>query len=346
LFSLIGAFSKTRGFLYLGQYMPYMFISILIVNSVDTHDKLKRLIDAFLYISIFFILTVIISAAYYRDRYALNFFLLNSFNISVNKVLTYIELPFCFIVARIVANKIKLTLIICLIMFILGIFLTGSRGSLIMVGNIFLIAGLITKKVGKPALLIVSSLVLFIFIMSTGIFSFSTERVISKMDMRDDENAAAFSRLYTMEVALKMMIDNPINGVGIGNLSYYSEQALSKLSIPHKIIEYWNRKNLFETTNMPVKMGAEMGIGGLVYFFVFYYFLWRRFKTKNKDTNHVIVGLKIFILSSFLHNFVDLGFSNYYTWFYYGTIIAASQIYYKYPDTASSMSPAHAANPI
>jgi O-antigen ligase len=283
------------------------------------------------HLAFIFIVVTFALALFFRDRMILNDFLLNNFNIAVNKIFTYIELPFCVVIYNLVNNRLKAYNLIFFLLSVLVVVLSGSRGSLLI---LFGALGLILLK-GKNIKKIIPIAVVSIVIIIAGLFisPYTVERlskivVISKRDYV--ENISSFSRLYTAQVALRLMTEHPLNGVGIGNSSYYTEKAVKNLSLPQEITDFWESRKLFETTSTPLKMGAELGITGVIFFFMFYYYLWRRIKRKDRyDRNSlksILPALEIYVIVAFVHNFIDLGFTNYYSWFYYGIVIAAARV--------------------
>jgi hypothetical protein len=92
---------------------------------------------------------------------------------------------------------------------------------------------------------------------------------------------------------------------------------------------------LYETTCAPLKMGGEIGVVGFFTFFAWYFILWRRIKVPQKNQRgkalQTLIGLEIYVIASFVHNFGDLGFYNYYSWVFYGVVLAAARIYGGHP---------------
>jgi hypothetical protein len=330
--SLIDADSKTRGLLFIGQYIPYFFLFFLIINTINSVDKLSRVLNMISHLSFIFISIVIVLALVFRDRIVLNNFLLNNFNIPVNKILTYVQLPLCVSLYSLIQGRFKVYNFVFFLLAALVIVLSGSRGSLLILSGTL---GLVLLK-GKNIKRKVAIAVISIGIISIGFLAspYTMDRldrlfVTSKQDYI--ENIASFSRLYTAQVALKLMIEHPINGVGLGNSSYYTSEAVRKLSLPKEVLDFWEERKVFETTATPLKLGAELGFAGFIFFFIFYYYLWRKMRlTAMVNTGNVrtlLTGLEIYTIVAFVHNFIDLGFANYYSWFYYGIVLAATKVY-------------------
>lgn len=332
LISVVFAFNKVRGILFWGQYIPYFFVLMLCVSLIRTEKLLDNFINKLTYLALTFSLIVIASFAIYHDRGALNDFLINNFEIAVNKILPYLELPFCIVIYRMIAgNKYKFDVLILFIVVIVVI-ISGSRGSFLILIGIIGLAIIKSKKFGKAFL--VGSLAALLIMAALLITPYTAERfdkLFSASESLNKENAESISRIYTALVAYQIMVDNPIIGIGMGNVSQYSETALKKLNVPVQVRQFWEYAHLFETTCTPLKMGAEIGIIGFAFFFVWYFALWRRVRIAQKNKSgkqlQTLMGLEIYVIGSFVHNFVDLGFYQYYSWIYYGVVLAATRIY-------------------
>ena len=355
-FSLIDAQNRIRGILFLGQYIPYFFVFVLIITSIDDERKLTYLLNKFSIITFMFCIIIILTfcigqmrstvkflLGYYFDislssdfftpwdRDFMNDCILNNFNIAVNKVLTYIELPLCISLYSLLNRAINKYDLIYVVTAIFAIILTGSRGSILILVGMIGLCMLNSRRIERKVL--VACILIPIALVGFTLSSYTLQRlqrifVTSERDYQD--NIESFSRLYTAEVAWRMMLDSPVNGVGLGNSVYQQLNAIRSLSLPPEILSYWEDRNLFETTMTPVRLGSELGIGGFLFFFVFYLYLFIRarkaFSHVNTSTNTFAKPMIIYIVVAFVHNFLDLGFMMYYSWFYYGAVIAACRI--------------------
>jgi len=333
ILSLIDSTSKLRGILFLGQWIPYFFLAIMCVSIIRSERLLNIVLSKTIILGLFFSLIVISSFILFRDRVDLNNFLLHQFNIPVNKVLTYIELPYCIVTYRMVTGrKINFNTLVFLLG-LLAVVFTGSRGSLLIVMGILGLAVLKSESKIKAAIWFYLALLLLAAGLIISPYTADRFEKLSNALGEDKASAVSLSRLYTMQVAWQMIKEHPVNGVGMGNLSQYSGNASKKLSLPRAIYDYWKGHGLFETSCAPLKIGAELGVAGLIFFFVFYFTLWRRIRIAQKSTSgqalQLLTGMEIYVISSFVHNIIDLGFYNYYSWFYYGLVLAAARIYKK-----------------
>jgi len=328
--AIFGAPNKVRAILFWGQYIPFYFILILCISLIVTENILNDIITKLTYLGMFFCLIVSVGFIYFRDRGLLNDFMLDKFQIDLLKVLPYIELPLCVAIYRTMAGyKSRLNVLL----FILGLALvviSGSRGSCLILLGILGLALFKSKYLGRAvlAIFLAGFLVTALLILNP----YTADRFGELAEGRGE----SVSRVYTGMVAFQTMKDNPVLGIGMGNLSEYSLKALANVAVPDDVRRYWNSKNmLYETTCAPLKMGGEIGVVGFFTFFAWYFILWRRIKVPQKNQRgkalQTLIGLEIYVIASFVHNFGDLGFYNYYSWVFYGVVLAAARIYGGHP---------------
>lgn len=332
LLSILDTPNKIKGLLYAGQYIPYFFIMYLAIDVINSEEKLLKTIDMLTVLISIYSFIVIVASIKIGDRYNLNEFLLNTFNVGILKMLSLMELPFCILTFRVMNERlIPLRLFIFLLISI-AVVLSGSRGSYIIwaltVSLSILKRGNLKRKV---IFLLIGGIIIAVLVLNTNYALKSIDLMVVSNSADFEEKITRFSRLYTAKCAFHIMLANPINGIGVGNLSYVMEEAVKNTpGIPEAIIQYWEKTHLFETQTTPLKLGAELGLCGFIFFFFFYHYLFKRAKrscsVSSEGMKSALEGAKIAIIVSFVHNFFDVSFYNYYSWFYYGIIIAATRI--------------------
>jgi hypothetical protein len=332
--SIIDAPNKLKGVLFTGQYIPYFFIMYLVITLVDNEKKYKTVLDFLNILAFLFSLLIISMALKFNDRSTLDDFLVNNFLLETTKILTYLELTFAILVYQIFNARVRIFHYFVIISIFLAIMLSGSRGNMVILALTFLISFIKGTFSIKKILLIMGALFCMVFMMFT--IDYVKERTVLLTGLVSqksfEEKITAYSRLYTAMVALELMKSHPINGVGTGNLSYFTENILRETKgIPEQIIIYWNKHGqVFQTNTTPLKLGAELGIGGFLFFFIFYYYLWKRVNRSLPPASDymrtILNGVKVFVIVGFIHNFTEPAFTNYYSWFFYGMVIAACRI--------------------
>jgi O-antigen ligase len=349
IFSIIDSPNKLRSVLYAGQFIPYFFLMYLAIAIFDNEQKLSRIIDAMTFLILIFSLIIIGAAIAIGSRWELDDFLLNTFNIGILKMMSFMELPFSILVFRMLNDKLTPFNFLVFLSVSTATILSGSRGTYVIWALIVFLALLKSKQLKKKILVSIFAIVIiFVGILSSDYVRERLNLMVVTSEQDYKEKITAFSRVYTAIVAWDTMIAHPFNGVGMGNLSSFIEDVIKhSKSIPAPILEYWESSHLYETQTTPLKLGAELGFSGFFFFFIFYYYLLSRVRKAMKSSSpiyshkmkNILQGAKIAIIAGFVHNFFDVSFYNYYSWFYYGIIIAATRIVStnnRYASTTSS----------
>lgn len=334
LISIVDAPNRIRGLLYIGQYIPFFFVVVVIINVVNSERKLEKVVDMMIYLGLIYSLIVILSAFTLRERRSVDLFLINNFNIGVIKALLFWEVPFIILLVKAINEKITPGRITAIAAMTFAVMLTGSRGSILMLMIISVLVFLIARKTKRAAWVALTLLVMVAVGLSYSPYTVKRlELLVVKSRADFEDKITSFSRLYTAMVATELMKNHPINGVGIGNSVYFVKSKMDELGykIPDAVMEFWEERRPFQTTAMPLKLGSELGILGFIYFFVFYYYLYKRvskayLRASNIRLKNILCGCKIAIIAALLHNFITPAYTNYYSWFYYGVMVAASRI--------------------
>lgn len=353
LVSAVDARGIVKSIIYAGSFIPYyviIYIAIVYINDIyklqHTINMLTKLMILFilliLFIYVMLLLNLMPSFIYKTTalggvfdkgmRWYLDNSMLNLFNIGILKAVSYIELPLSIFMLNMLNKKINFYRTFIFVLIAIAIVLTGSRGNYAMFIGILGLSILKSKNfVRKISIL---SLFVGIFCLAFLTTDYVRERlnymvVTSEADY--ESKIEAFSRVYTAKVALEVMLEHPWNGIGAWNLAYYMEDAIhSTKGIPLEILHYWEKTKLYQTQTTPLKLGAEMGIGGFIFFFAFYFYLWDRVRKAKraapKDMQIILDGCGIAVIAGFVHNFVDVSFYNYYSWLNFGIICATTRI--------------------
>jgi len=220
---------------------------------------------------------------------------------------------------------------------LLALMLTFSKGGYFSIAiALFFIIWQLRKKIDFKKLLIK---VLIGLILITVIFGFlgviilENETMGSTINLIVDRVGQVFNisdvsnltRLYTYEAAIKMAIDYPIIGVGIGNFGFYYYDY--RPSRAHDEQFYWPVSN-----NLFLRVLSEMGISGLMLLALILFFLYQDAKlnirmTKN-DTywNSISIGLLASTIGILIHFLTIDTFSFSHFWFLIAAIVSLKGI--------------------
>jgi O-antigen ligase len=339
ILSMVDAPNKLRGTLVTFQYLPYFFIFIMCVTLLQQESQLDQVLGVLTNIAFFYSVMIFVLSLMYNNRGLLDLFLGRYFVQDTTKILIYMELVFCLLTYRAFHGHLSKYEWIVLISIVLSVFASGGRTNMGVMGVVFGLSFLKSKNFIRKSAIILLLIGSFLFMFFTVDYVKTRVQLMFVTSSRDyEQKITAFSRVYTTEVALQVIKTHPFNGAGIGNLSYYTMNTLKTIKgIPRDILYYWNQhvlegKNVYETTITPIKYAAEMGPLGFIFFFAFYWYLWKRITSAIMVTSGefkiTLLGLRMFVMGSLVHNLLDPGITNYYSWFYYGLVIAGSRIAY------------------
>ena len=230
----------------------------------------------------------------------------------------YICIIFCFICYELTKPKNEKNIFLMLLVFLSAIcvVLTFSRtGLLLYLGILFVFTlyQLIRKKF--KFLLLSLFVILIMFFIPGAKYSFQSglnqlynlvklpqlyqiNVVNSNTDDEEDllsaeGDASMDDRNYYKNIGQALMKDYPINGIGVGNYSYiYNNQnAEDYLSNPSIVVKpYMYPHSSF------VQMGAEIGIIGVLIFYLFIYSIIFNINFKNNKKRFIVLNLVYFIM--------------------------------------------------
>jgi len=160
----------------------------------------------------------------------------------------------------------KILLLFDIGLIIATVIFTRSRGGFL--GLIFVGAFIILKTFKKRklivGLLLAGSIGVFVLLSPPQYW----ERISTIVEPEDDYNVTSYAgRIEVWKRGLKMMVENPFPGVGIGNFT--TAEGLSHKDIGGK----WSTAH-----NSFIQIGAELGIGGGILFCLLLYYLFRRIR--------------------------------------------------------------------
>jgi hypothetical protein len=341
ILSMIDAPKVFRGILVTGQYVPYFFLMYVSISIIKSKNDMNAIISILMHNTLMFSIMVFVLGLYFNNRAQLDNFLLGNFQIQLTKVLMYIELVFAVLVYKAFHGQLNKYESVVLAISVLGVIASGGRTNIGVMGVAFGFTFMTSKASLKKVLIVFGVMVCLVFMVFTTSYLQDRLKLMVVTGSKDyQDKITAFSRVYTTEVALEVIRRFPINGTGIGNLSSYTENVIKTMKgIPERILYYWNEhiqqtggRPVFETTVTPMKFAAELGIGGLIFFFGFYYYLWYRItdaiRVAMGSLKTILSGMRLFVLISLVHNLLDPGITNYYSWLYYGLVIAGSRLAY------------------
>jgi hypothetical protein len=328
LASVADAPNRFKSLLFAGQYVPYFFLAYMVITFVNTREKLDSVVGMMTHLVFVLSIVAIAAGAMTQGRQAFNTFMLDTFNIHLNNIMIYAEVPFAIILYRTIEGRTTLYGVVWVLTLAAAIIMAESRGSMLVMAFIFGLVFVKTRRVGKMAAMALP--LVLVAAIGFSMQKHAVERLGQFFSEDPYERTATFSRIYTGKVALELMLEHPVNGVGMGNSSRFLEDMASALDLPGEIIEYWKERQIFVTVTTPLFLGSELGLGGLIFFFLFYYYLYRRVRSaeasaSGKDLS-LLKGLEVAVIAGFVHNFFGLVFTQYYAWFYYGIMIAAARV--------------------
>lgn len=143
------------------------------------------------------------------------------------------------------------------------IILTRSRGGFV---GLLVVGGFILLKTLKKNKLLAG----FILLGSIAVFSIVTpagywERMETIVEPGDDYNIySPAGRIEVWKKGIKLMTENPLTGVGIGNFT--TAEGLSHKDVGGK----WSTAH-----NSFIQIGGELGVGGLILFILLFYYLFK-----------------------------------------------------------------------
>ena len=199
--------------------------------------------------------------------------------------------------------------------------MTGSRGGFIALGVIILLLFFKkTKTIRAAYKMIFLCLVSVLIFMNKGTIDF--DRFATLMHPSEDYNLTdEFGRKQIWEQGLKLMIMNPVTGVGVGcfdmALGYYRESQ-------GKIAKWQTAHNSW------IQMGTETGIIGFILFALLSIGAFRTFKKASKSKSIELKTVNEMLIIGFIGHFICAMFISQAYSIYWTFYIAISATSYKF----------------
>ncbi len=286
--------------------------TLLIGSQIDTTSKnIDRLFGALVVLtSGLSLFGLILYASTPADRLASTFAQLpyivtsypNAFALLLITLLPYTLLKFgaTFRTPNLATKKEKATWIIAGVLNLSSLFLTFSRGGLIV--GALIIAGLIYRKklpLKKPLLiLIVATIAITSVTQMIRSQQFETNEFIEKITLQSDEKAASVNERVTFwKGSLELIKTRPLQGFGPDTFEFtfphYQKEPLANAEHPH---------------NMFLKQAVEFGVpSAILYLAIIMYVLllgYRHYQ-KEEDADDVTIALMAGALGIIAHNLID-----------------------------------------
>jgi O-antigen ligase len=176
-----------------------------------------------------------------------------------------------------------------------ALILTSSRGGWTTFGLSTMILCGIAWRRGRLSLK--SLLVMFVIVVF--VFSFFQGAILTRLSA--DDRGSAYSRIPLMKLALRIVGDNPMLGVGANNFSSIMDQYIT-LEFSHEF--------LYAVHNQYLLIWVETGIGGLI---TFVWFLvaairrgWQCSKSSDPFLSPLAIGLTAGVVGFMAHMSVEL----------------------------------------
>lgn len=262
------------------NYFSFLFFFV-VINEVKNLDEFKTILK-FLLFSAFVASVYGLYQYFYLGVHRISSF---SFVLShANLMAAFLMFLIVYIIWGKLQRKYKYILFLISLLVFLNVLFTKSRGAwLAFIASIFVLGIIKDKRIGIAFLV---ALILIFAFLPAGY----SNRLISSFDINYDleENFSNSARLGLWISSLKMLRDNPINGVGYRNFKEayrdnYKLEGLHAFSHAHNNIFHY---------------AAVMGGFGLITFIYLSFFILKKFIFYYKNTE--LVNFKLFYLGSIL----------------------------------------------
>lgn len=190
----------------------------------------------------------------------------------------------------------KIIIIMSIIIMFTGIILTLSRGGLLSLtlSLLILFSGILKPRTFIPLLFVILLIALILILNPLTMVLF--ERL-----SKAEQSLSYFTRLNFYKDVWQIFLDNPITGVGLGNLGYHSKFIISVHASAHNII-----LGLLGETGV---VGAILFLSLLFYFFIF------NIRSYLREKNETIKLLLWAFISSFfgviIHSMIEPNFEGF-----------------------------------
>jgi len=273
----------------ISYFLNNCLLLYIIANTLTSYHQIRKLVFAFL------VATALLSASALASQGdALRISAGGTYDPNDLAFLLVCALPFAAFGFFEEKGIKKILLLLDIGLIIATVIFTRSRGGFL--GLIFVGAFIILKTFRKrkliAGLLLVGSIGVFVLLSPSQYW----ERMSTIVEPEDDYNVTSSAgRIEVWKRGLRIMMENPLTGVGIGNFA--AAEGLSHKDIGGK----WSTAH-----NSFIQVGAELGIGGGILFCLLLYYLFRRvrrFSFKNQELltlkNSIEVSLVGYMVGGF-----------------------------------------------
>ncbi len=199
------------------------------------------------------------------------------------------------------SKAIKISSLVLAILFIFFLHVLSVRSALIslyIVAIYFLFIFLIKQKSIKKIVLFICFALLFVFLMYNYSAPFKAKINYTKWSLEQFNNSKIFSttsdgaRIFSYQAAIQIFKNNPIIGVGIGDVPLAMQETYNNLGVSNiKIIPH----------NQFLLMLVSLGLIGVLYFLVLLFYLIKKVTAKNYFiASLILIFLFMFMIEPFL----------------------------------------------
>lgn len=304
-------------------YIKAIIIFLLIPNVVTSTKRLKVMLWSIIFFCTFMSIIAI------RDFVTGNFWQLDrikgaGWGIAANPndlaLTVVLSIPFAMSFYLLYKNGLKkLISAAYIIIATYAVICTFSRGGLITLVVVYTV--FIVKNIKKSGAKVIIPTVFLLIIFLSLIPGGYKEKMSSMFDFQKDKTGSALSRKEGIVQGAKIMLDNPLFGVGLG----MNILALNKKG------GYWT-----QTHNVYLEIGSEIGIPAMIIFLILLYKLVRGVNSIQKKCHRSLKSKELFFLAegieiSLIGFFIAALFHPvaYHFYFYYiaGFVLALKNIY-------------------
>ena len=302
--SIFLANNKVEAIIYFSQIL-IVFTSYLIIKGIlnrfrDVENIIKNLfIISLILESCFVFIILILEISYGYDIRRGNQFRGFMGNINITAFSILFKIPILLFYFLNLKNKKKIILVSLFILIpFCSVLITGSRAAFLTLILLITAISIINfKKHTKKVLVVFFALIVSnLFINSISDISLnSIGRLNTLTEGVEDQSINQRFRYY--KYSLNRIFENPFVGIGIGNWRYESI--------------YWDRNNLnsyvvpYHNHNDFLQIASEVGLFGLVFYLLIYFFPIRKAYYKLKDFNNYKNSMIFYCLLSMLVFFFD-----------------------------------------
>ncbi len=296
--SLIRSINIHHSISALYRLISYSLIYFLVVNNIKSEVEIKKLIQSILGVSVFVTLYGLVE--FFTHNFGPPFSTFPNLNIFAS----FLLIPFSLVLGMLLFNRERkktkrIFLGIAIILFLLAIITTRSRGAFLSLALIVTFLGYLKSK---RYALITLALVILLF----SLFPTPVNSPLMRLITVGGKDPYAYTRISIWKSALSIIKDHPFLGTGLGTFS----DAFPGYSFPVKgVFARFGKKASF-AHNEYLQIASEMGIFALGIFIWLLFTFFRKAKEllkslQGKEEYGLIIGLVVGIVGVLNHSLVD-----------------------------------------